>query len=201
MSIQIGAKPESSFNDPLGLLSDCHRRIEKFLDTLIAVTQEANGDALSERQKEALEVALRYFEKAAPLHSQDEEASLFPLLRSAGEEARQAFVAIDALESQHREADMAHAEIDRLGRKWLAEVTLPPDETETLRTSLTELREMYRGHIAVEDTQIFPLAGKVLARPALANVGREMARRRGLDPDNLPSISRCQVRKIEQNKA
>lgn len=195
MSIQIGAKPESSFNDPLGLLSDCHRRIEKFLDTLIAVTHEAKGGALSERQSEAMDVALRYFERAAPLHSQDEEASLFPLLRSAGEEARQALSAIEALEHQHREADESHAEIDRLGRKWLAEGTLASGETEKMRTLLTELRELYRGHIAIEDKQIFPLAGKLLAQPALANVGREMALRRGLDPDNLPSISHCQQRK------
>jgi hypothetical protein len=31
MTIQIGAKPDSGFDDPIGMLKDCHRRIEHFL--------------------------------------------------------------------------------------------------------------------------------------------------------------------------
>lgn len=30
MAFQIGAKPDSSFDDPIGMLKDCHRRIESF---------------------------------------------------------------------------------------------------------------------------------------------------------------------------
>ena len=33
--LQIGAAPDHDFDEPLGLLSDCHRRIEHFLDILI----------------------------------------------------------------------------------------------------------------------------------------------------------------------
>jgi hemerythrin-like domain-containing protein len=39
---------------------------------------------------------------------------------------------------------------------------------------------MYRKHIAVEDQQVFPLAGKVLNEQQLAKIGKEMADRRGL---------------------
>ena len=34
MPITIGTRPESDYGDPLGLLSGCHRRIERFLDLL-----------------------------------------------------------------------------------------------------------------------------------------------------------------------
>jgi len=34
MAIQIGAKPDSGFDDPIGMLKDCHRRIERFLGIL-----------------------------------------------------------------------------------------------------------------------------------------------------------------------
>jgi hypothetical protein len=45
---------------------------------------------------------------------------------------------------------------------------------------LAELREIYTHHIAVEDREVFPLAGRVLDAQQLAQVGREMAQRRGL---------------------
>jgi hemerythrin-like domain-containing protein len=196
MAIQIGAKPESSFDDPLGLLSDCHRRIEKFLAQLIRVTEMAKGGTLAESQEEALAVALRYFAKAAPLHTQDEETSLFPRLRDTeAPEAQNALAALDALESDHRAADIAHEEVDRLGRRWLREGNLSPDETARLLAVLQKLQALYAAHIAVEDKQVFPLAGRLLETSALAGLGREMATRRGLDPDKLPAISHCQLRK------
>ena len=34
MAIQIGAKPDSGFDDPIGMLKDCHRRIVSFLGIL-----------------------------------------------------------------------------------------------------------------------------------------------------------------------
>jgi hypothetical protein len=62
-------------------LSDCHRRIEKFLEQIIRVCTTARGGELNAGQREALEVALRYFRQAAPLHTADEETSLFPRVR------------------------------------------------------------------------------------------------------------------------
>ena len=44
MAVQLGAKPEHSFDEPLGLLSDCHRRIEKFLDVMIRVLERSGRD-------------------------------------------------------------------------------------------------------------------------------------------------------------
>jgi hemerythrin-like domain-containing protein len=196
MPIQIGAKPESSFSDPLGLLSDCHRRIEKFLAQMIHITETARGGPLDEIQSEALAVALRYFTKAAPLHTQDEETSLFPRMRASGDQgAREALAALDALESDHREADILHAEVDRLGNLWLRQGDLLPADAGRLIKLLRALQTLYTHHIAVEDTRVFPLAGKLLESPALDQVGREMAVRRGLDPDNLPGVSHCQLRK------
>ena len=46
MPVVIGGKPESSFADPIGLLGDCHRRIERFLAVLVEVSAQANGGPL-----------------------------------------------------------------------------------------------------------------------------------------------------------
>ena len=198
MPIQIGTKPDSSFDEPLGLLSDCHRRIETFLERLLIVTRQAHGDALSLVQRETLDVALRYFRRGAPLHTQDEETSLFPRLREiGGQEAQVALAALESLEADHREADNAHQTVDRIGCRWLDAGTLPHEETALLLETLIALRALYQGHIAVEDREIFPLAGRLLPAATLTTVGREMAQRRGLDPDDLPGISSCAARKIQ----
>ena len=61
MPIAIEQAVESDFHDPLGMLSDCHRRIARFLETLINVAEQGGGGALNEQQHEALETALKYF--------------------------------------------------------------------------------------------------------------------------------------------
>ena len=197
MAIQIGAKPESSFADPLGLLSDCHRRIEKFQRHLTLVTERARGGALDAEQRQALEVALRYFQEAAPRHTRDEEDSLFPCLRAAGGlDAEAALAALDALEADHDTADAGHAIVDRLGRKWLAEDSLPPEETALLGETLQRLQTLYQRHIAVEDTRLFPLAAQILDASAIQTVGHEMAERRGIDLDTLPDLKlRCPTKR------
>jgi hypothetical protein len=43
MPIQIGQPPGHDFDEPLGLLSDCHRRIEPFLHVLVVVDAELAG--------------------------------------------------------------------------------------------------------------------------------------------------------------
>ena len=181
MPVPLGVRPDHSFDQPLGLLSDCHRRIEQFLDALIRVSHEAPPDELSPRHREALQVALRYFELAAPKHTQDEEASLFPRLRDVETpEAREAMTKLDALEADHVRADAAHAQVDVLGLRWLQEGRLPAEDRKRLLDLLLELRELYRRHIAVEDNEVFPLAARVLTRDQVDQVGKEMAQRRGL---------------------
>jgi hypothetical protein len=82
MPVVIGMM-QKTFGNPVGLLSDCHRRIESFLSMLLAVASHADG-ALDMELPNALETALKYFREAAPMHTADEEESLFPLLRLLG---------------------------------------------------------------------------------------------------------------------
>ena len=79
MPMIIGARPESTFADPIGLLMDCHRRIERFLTVLV---QLSGKGTLTDEQCTALETALRYLGEAAPKHTAHEEESLFPRPRS-----------------------------------------------------------------------------------------------------------------------
>ncbi|HKE20986.1 MAG TPA: hypothetical protein VKB88_01280 [Bryobacteraceae bacterium] len=56
MPVTIGAKPESTFADPIGLLTDCHRRIECFLGVLVQLIGQTT---LTGEQRTALDTTLR----------------------------------------------------------------------------------------------------------------------------------------------
>jgi hemerythrin-like domain-containing protein len=180
MPIQIGEKPSPTFAQPLALMSDCHRRVEKFLQALVIATEQAQGGPLNDLQREGLQSALRYFREAAPRHTADEEESLFPRMRQcSSEEVALALAKIDALEADHVVAKAAHAIVERHGDLWLEQGTLGKEETAELLRELRKLQGIYGRHIAVEDNDIFPLAQRVLKSNELAEVGREMAERRG----------------------
>lgn len=181
MPISIGQKLESDFRNPLGLLSDCHRRIEMFLRGLTAITEEQRGTKLEGEQGRQFDVALRYFREAAPKHTLDEEESLFPRLRAhGGPETANALAILDKLHTDHEEADRKHHHVNEIGCKWLAEGALSSGETEALITLLKELGGIYSKHIAIEDNELFPFAEKTLGRSELESIAREMAARRGL---------------------
>lgn len=92
----------------------------------------------------------------------------------------QVLARVHALESDHQTAGPAHATIDHLGQLRLQQGVLQPDQAATLAAELTSLAELYRRHIEVEDTQVFPAAAACLTAEDRRQIGQEMARRRGL---------------------
>jgi hemerythrin-like domain-containing protein len=183
MPITIGARQESDFNDPIGMLGDCHRRIERFLAVLRKLASERNGGPLTEEDRAALTTSLRYFREAAPKHTADEEDSLFPRLRNVGGPAVESlFEQIDGLERDHETAVKAHEEVDRLGQLWLSGDGLSSEDTSQLVAILDQLAALYERHIAIEDAEVFPAAARLLSPADRRSVGAEMAVRRGVRP-------------------
>ena len=183
MPVSLGVQKDHGFDDPLGLLFDCHRRIELFLKMLLKVANDLQGSQLDKQHRDALEAALRYFSTAMPRHTADEEESLFPRLRQMNSpEADEALKRIDVLEADHIAADRDHQRVDVLGRKWLAEDQLSQPELGELASLLNRLKQMYTRHIQVEDTSLFPAARRLLSEEQVREIGREMAERRGLKP-------------------
>jgi hemerythrin-like domain-containing protein len=186
MPITIGAKPSPDFSNPIELLIDCHRRIERFLAVLVKVAAEAKGGPMTKQQNREWEQALDYFRNAAPRHTADEEESLFPRLRRLPEpEVEHALAEMRELEADHEQADEWHQIVDHLGRKWLSETVLASHDSERLNQAMAHLSQLYLRHIALEDTSLFPVAAAVLAGIEKAEIGTEMAHRRGLNPERL----------------
>lgn len=191
MLIQLNSKPLANFDQPLGVLEDCHRRIEGFLGQLITVTDMHEADGiLSEQGALTLAGALRYFKNAAPKHVLDEEVSLFPRLRASGDpRVQETFAHIERLETEHARTNELHATVDVLGRRWMDDGVLDADDRAALRSQLAELQEIYTAHIKVEEQHVFPLAHDVIDEQAQLEMGREMMARRKVGIDTSRPLS------------
>src|SRR5215472_907341 len=142
MPVQIGAKTHN-FTDPIGLLSDCHRRIKMFLGSLQAVA-EVIDQPPTEHVRRALESALRYFSQAAPKHTADEEESLFPRLRQMrNPEVLAACSPIEKLEEEHRFAALLHEAVERIATQYLSNRNLAGGEIADFRRSVASLATIY----------------------------------------------------------
>lgn len=186
MPVTIGAAPAADFTQPIGMLMDCHRRIERFLGALVKVTERANGREMNAMEKRDWLNALEYFRNAAPRHTADEEESLFPRLRSiGGQKVEAALDDVARLHADHIRADTLHAQVDEIGRRWVEQQTLSEEDTAKLRDALAELTRLYGQHLELEDRHLFPIAAEVLAQSDLSEMGAEMAKRRGLDQSRV----------------
>ena len=181
MPIEIGQRPDHGFDEPLGLLNDCHRRIERFLGAMLSVSRNESGRPLGAEGRGALEKASTYFRMAAPKHTADEEENLFPLLRAAALTGADGIAGLlDDLEAEHRDAETAQARVDELVARWLAleDAGLPDAQARELVERLESLQRDYTDHIRREDEQVFPAAAQLLAPHQLEDLGRRMAERR-----------------------
>ena len=149
-----------------------------FLGALQAVAKVIDQPRTGEAAR-ALEGALLYFREAAPKHTADEEQSLFPRMRKMGDaEVRSALTKLEELEQDHRLAEPMHAEVERLGKKYLSAGRLELAEVEVFREAVARLAALYQQHIRIEDTTIFPLAARLLPLAEQRAIGLEMAARR-----------------------
>ena len=176
MGIQIGARPDSGFDDPIGMLKDCHRRIEHFLNIICVVVERARTRSLSEEEAAAIEAALHYFRVGGHRHTSDEEESLFPRMRADAALANMG--EIGHLESEHREANQLHEDVDALYSAWICDGRMSTPDEQRLTTATKRLQNLYAEHIEIEEKIVFPRAAEALDRETIAAIGGEFRARR-----------------------
>jgi iron-sulfur cluster repair protein YtfE (RIC family) len=107
--IQIGASP-ARIDSPIEHLVACHWRIEQRLDTLVKAAghlQDQRYGALA-----AITSSFSFLDTSGVLHTEDEEASLFPRLRRKLSASEIEFV--DSLEAQHVQAEKIYSCLKQL---------------------------------------------------------------------------------------
>lgn len=177
----IGQPHVPNFADPLGLMSHCHRKIEGYLRGIIyagEVLSSGRGAGVSEAFH-FIDAASEHFALRGTKHTEDEEVSLFPRMREyGGKEAEEALSALSGLESQHRSAQQAHAELDALIDQLPRDGSARAEDLNRYAEMAAALADLYRPHIRLEDELIFPVAARVLPSPVLTLTGEEMRERR-----------------------
>ena len=167
----------AGYDDPIGMLLGCHRRIEKKLATLKALSIHVARKGVDAEASGAAQAVLRYFNAAAAHHHADEENDLMPLLarRISDPLDRARIEAMEArIEEDHREAERLWAGL----RKPLEGIA--DGLTRTIaETDVQAFIALYRKHIEAEEGLIVPLAQRWMTADDLRSLGRAMATRRG----------------------
>ncbi len=165
------------YDDPVGMLLGCHRRIEKKLATLEALAACLAEKGIDAEATATAQAVLRYFNAPASYHHQDEEIDLLPLLEmriaDAAERTRLHDLA-ERLREEHREIERIWSRLKR-PLEGIAEGfmrALPDTDVQAFVT-------LYKRHIEAEETVIVPLAARWITANDLAVLGRAMAARRG----------------------
>jgi hemerythrin-like domain-containing protein len=166
MAVQIGAKPDSGFDDPIGMLTDCHRRIEHFLQILCLVADRAAGRELTYEEIGAVKASLQYFRVGGQRHSADEEESLFPRLSTASGDEES--IDINGMEDDHRAARALHDDVEQLYESWMTCGLLREQDQEKLSSMTRQLEQIYQQHIRLEEQVVFPFAARILEAQSIA---------------------------------
>ena len=144
------------------------------LDLLQRLLDHVDAKGHDKQSRAAAKDILRYFDIAAPLHHEDEEFHIFPVL-VGGHDARLRD-AITALQRDH--------EIMATGWQALRASLLrrddknPPPPDAALRQRVDDFIGMYAAHIHTEESLVYPAARAFFDDEGLARIGAEMQSRR-----------------------
>jgi len=165
-----------SFETPVAMLMECHRRIEQQCETLARLVPHVAAHGSDAAAVEAARAVMRYFDVAAPKHHVDEEDDLFPALieAMAGSDAVCVREMTGVLLAEHRDLERRwgalRAMLDQLVRGEAAVIAA---------ADVSAFADLYAKHIAREERELLPMAERLIDAATMARIGAAMRRRRG----------------------
>ena len=159
------------------MLAACHQRIQRQCDTLQRLLPHVAAQGVDTQACEAAQAVMRYFDQAAADHHADEEQDLFPALLEAmaASDAVCLRELVGMLTQQHRELEL-HWQVLRQGLAHIA-----AGEALTLDAALVErFVAAYTQHLAREESELLPMATRLIDDARLRDIGRAMRLRRGI---------------------
>lgn len=167
--------PAVGFEAPYEMLAACHERVQRSLDLLGRLTTYIDDEGHDAQTRSAATDVLRYFDLAAPLHHQDEEQHVFPLLLAQGDVSLQTTVL--RLQADHRQMERLWAEVREALLRW-SEPGCEEKIGADTQAAMTRFRGLYAGHIQAEEGLVFPAARAAMSEATQAAMGAEMQARR-----------------------
>jgi hemerythrin-like domain-containing protein len=174
--LSLHAAPAAGVDQPFELLAACHDRVRRSLNLLRRLVDHAEQHGPDRQAAEAARDVLRYFSLAAPLHHEDEEKHLLPLLYAS--ERAEWVEAAEQMVADHRTFRALWSEL-AIGLQALADGRLP-DDLDRLRRQAESFDALHTSHLALEDKLAFPAAAALADPTTRQAMSEDMAARRGV---------------------
>ena len=172
-------EPAPDFDQPVAVLKHCHGRIRKQLATMEKLLSHLPEHGADEQARQAASAILKYFDKAAHLHHDDEEQDLLPMLLAVaqGEDAATLQALVPVILQEHKDMDAMWQDLHE-------QLTAVADGSGTHLSASIVRRfvQSYLGHMEREEGIVAPMALRLFGPDQMARLGTAMRRRRGLDP-------------------
>lgn len=179
--------PEAApdFDQPLAVLKHCHGRIRKQLATLEKLLAYLPGHGADEPARQAAQAVLKYFDKAAHLHHEDEEQDLLPMLRAVaqGDDAASLQALVPQIVREHNEMDAMWQDL----HEQLVAIA-SGSGTALSASTVQRFTQQYAAHMEREEGVIAPMALRLFSPGQMAQLGSAMQQRRGVKPAPAPSV-------------
>lgn len=167
--------PAVGFDTPFEMLQACHERVQRTLALLQKLVVYLHDHACDDSARQAARDVLRYFDMAAPLHHEDEELHVFPLLLARGE--ADVVAQVQQLQRDH-DAMAQHWQDARVRLLALADGNVDAFSADD-EAAFARFSAGYAEHIRCEEEVVYPAASALLDAAALQRMGSEMRVRRG----------------------
>jgi pyridoxamine 5'-phosphate oxidase len=165
------------FDQPIAVLKHCHGRIRKQLGTLERLLSHLPEHGADEAARQAASAVLKYFEKAAHLHHDDEEQDLIPMLRAVaqGDDAATLQALAPVILQDHKDMDALWQDLhEQL-------TAIAEGSASALSTSSVQrFSQRYSSHMEREESTMAPMALRLFSPEQMTQLGTAMQRRRGL---------------------
>jgi len=175
----ISTLPDSApgFDQPIAVLKHCHDRIRKQLATLEKLLPHLAAHGADEQARQAAAAVIKYFEKAAPLHHEDEERNLLPMLQGTaqGEDAAQLAALAPQIVTQHSQMDGQWQGLHEQLR-----AIADGADTVLWGHDVRAFVQAYRSHMEIEENHIAPMAMRLFSPAQMNELGQAMQQRRGI---------------------
>jgi pyridoxamine 5'-phosphate oxidase len=172
------------FDQPIAVLKHCHGRIRKQLATLEKLLVHLPEHGADEQARQAASAVLKYFDKAAHLHHEDEEQDLIPMLRAVaqGEDAATLQALAPVILQDHKDMDALwqdlHEQLNLIAEGGAASLSA---------SAVQRFVQRYTAHMEREESVIAPMAMRLFSPEQMARLGAAMQRRRGIGEAQAPA--------------
>jgi pyridoxamine 5'-phosphate oxidase len=178
------------FDQPVAVLKHCHGRIRKQLATLEKLLAHLPEHGADQQARQAAGAVLRYFEKAAHLHHDDEEQDLIPMLRAVaqGEDAATLQALAPVILQDHKDMDAMWQDLHE-------QLSAIADGSGTQLSAGTVQRfaQRYLNHMEREESTMAPMALRLFDPQQMKQLGQAMQRRRGIEPAGTAAAAAVSV--------